>query len=129
MVFQTEKDFTEQELIESLLVLFKGKEAIVEIAVLAGVNPDKLSSTLVLKHGVNHHLLALLGQLQERVEILLLDPVEIIQLLYLRVQGFYYMLRQTLILIPTLFESRLVVFEKSVVLRLDYSNKIECVFD
>ena len=68
-----------------LIGLILAEEAVVEITVFGRVNSDEVSTPLVLQDGFNNDLFLLLRQLQKLVQILLLDPVELIDVLYLRV--------------------------------------------
>ena len=62
------------------------EEAVVVVAIFSGVNPYKVASSLILEHGLKDDVTMLLIELRELVEILLLDPVEVVVVFYLFLQ-------------------------------------------
>ena len=120
-----------QDLVDCLLIgLVLTQEAVVEIAVFGRVYPDEVPAPLVLEDGFNDDLFLLLGQLQKLVQILLLDPIQLVYVLYLRVDFTLYFL-DLLVEEANLFLS---ILREGLVVRrpllgLDDADEIESVFD
>lgn len=78
-IFKTDEDFAVKELEKTLILLFAlAQEAIVEVAVFLRVNSNKVSTTLVLKHGLNNYYHLFGGKLKELAQVFFLDPVHMI---------------------------------------------------
>ena len=113
-----------------LIGLILAEEAVVEITVFGRVNSDEVSTPLVLQDGFNNNLFLLLRQLQKLVQILLLDPVELIDVLYLRVDfllNFLDLLVKEAYLFLSILAGSLVV--RRPLLGLDDADEVESVFD
>ncbi len=130
-LLKTKKHFRIQDLVNCLLIgLILTQEAVVEITVFGRVYSDEVSTPLVLEDGFNHDLLLLLRQLQKLVQILLLDPIQLVYVLYLRVDFTLYfldLLVQEANLFLGILRGSLVV--RRPLLGLDDADEIESVFD
>lgn len=113
-----------------LISLILAEETIVEITVFGRINSDEVSAPLILQDGFNHNLFLLLGQLQKLVQVLLLDPIELVDVFNLRVDFLLYfldLLVEEAYLFLGILGGSLVV--RRPLLRLDNTDEIESVFD
>lgn len=109
-----------------LILLVRTKKTVVEITVLARVYSYEVASTLVLKHHLNYHFFLSWLKLDELIEIFLLDPVQLIDILYFAV---YCFLDQSMKLMCCLGIILLLLLKMHLVVWLCHTNKVESVFD
>lgn len=92
-ILERNEDFRVQEVVQGLLQLaILTEEAVIEVTVFGRINPDKVSASSLLKHGLDDHFLAPAAQLQKLVDVFLLNPIHFLQLLRLPLQVLHYLI-------------------------------------
>lgn len=126
------EDLRVQEVVHWLLIgLIMTQKAIVEVAVLRRIYSYEIASPLVFKDGFDDYLSLLRAELKKLVEVLFLDPIDFINILYFLVDFLLNLLVEfplttTLLLV---YQQRIVLVKEISLTRMHNADKIEGIFD